>query len=994
MIDVRDGTGALSFESGASGEVPFGDRQALRKLCFVHLEEGREGPHTDQVCVRSLDPTAGNEGWKEERVCLGESGAPAELAAFLEGRAVITSGSSKLEARAGELLPGPGPSRLACEDFERLFGVAPEGRPEEEPAPSCHGRLHRALVRVLARDPARKAVIAHTFGPARSALEREGQPACAHLGLFLSLMEHASALDPHLDDGSLSRAVHDFPSLEDALEEVRPRWTIQRDARNDGGDADEPLGVLSSEEWQLDERDRARVDDVFRLHLPRVLTEARGVEACYREGQHGVAARIADGFGRRELRLIYAPTGTGKTLAYLVPAMLWALRTGIRVGVATFTRALQEQAMEREVPLARELLIRAGVGQEIRVSVLKGRANYLCWRALLLQVPALDDSAVEQLAWASLVDFALRDETGDLDRHRRVRPLHTLDVAEWNAADQRFLRLVRAESGCCSFAGDRLTCAANAARHRAERAHVVITNHAFALARREFFKHLVFDECEHLHDVAQNAFSHTVALRSLRELLGRFYGNETRRPLNRISSLTPPESEMGLICRSAIEARWRAGEAAMDLGDALGDFKRWRTDAMRARTDRDQHSLFREYVTEEPQATGLMNTHAILSTSLGQLAACCAQMSELLESTIPPRELSRLRRTLEVLRLELDEVAEGVDAWIPRGDQGAARFRDETFYDVEQNAMGEDLLAARVLLPHEFLGRRYYPDLGGAVLLSATTWLKQGFDASATFLGLARATEPAPEEEREPTLVETFRAPEAFDYSRVCVCVPRDAPSVRDKFEFLGYTGRFLQRLAEHTRGRMLVLFTNAEDLARTGRALEPWFEAEGIPFWWQRMSGTSKEELTELFRRERDSVLLGLDTFWYGADFPGETLEHLVLVRLPYGVPDRYHHAQCAALGVGSQRNQIYMPRALAKYRQGFGRLMRRESDKGAVYCLDKRVLDPRHRAFLKELPVRSPFDSEAQGGADADRRAPLFVGDTSSCIERALGHIDHPSL
>ena len=101
MIDVRDGTGALSFESGASGEVPFGDRQALRKLCFVHLEEGREGPHTDQVCVRSLDPTAGNEGWKEERVCLGESGAPAELAAFLEGRAVITSGSSKLEARAG-----------------------------------------------------------------------------------------------------------------------------------------------------------------------------------------------------------------------------------------------------------------------------------------------------------------------------------------------------------------------------------------------------------------------------------------------------------------------------------------------------------------------------------------------------------------------------------------------------------------------------------------------------------------------------------------------------------------------------------------------------------------------------------------------------------------------------------------------------------------------------------------------------------------------------
>src|SRR4030095_4370899 len=106
--------------------------------------------------------------------------------------------------------------------------------------------------------------------------------------------------------------------------------------------------------------------------------------------------------------------------------------------------------------------------------------------------------------------------------------------------------------------------------------------------------------------------------------------------------------------------------------------------------------------------------------------------------------------------------------------------------------------------------------------------------------------------------------------------------------------------------------------------------------------------------RTQVDSVLLGLDTFWYGADFPGATLEYLVLTRLPYGVAGRYHHAQGAALGSAEQRRTIYLPRALAKFRQGFGRLMRRESDRGCVFVLDGRAIEPKHSAFLRELHIR----------------------------------------
>jgi ATP-dependent DNA helicase DinG len=292
-----------------------------------------------------------------------------------------------------------------------------------------------------------------------------------------------------------------------------------------------------------------------------------------------------------------------------------------------------------------------------------------------------------------------------------------------------------------------------------------------------------------------------------------------------------------------------------------------------------------------------------------------------------------------------------------------------------------------VLLPQEYLGRRYYPTLAGAVLLSATTWLRGGFESAAAYLGLSRAAEPAPEEEREPCLVSAFRAPEVFDYSRVLVCAPRDAPAVHDKQAFLEHTARFLAYLAERTRGRVLGLFTNAEDLARVGQQLTPFFAARRIPFWWQRMAGVSKEELGQLFRAHVDSVLLGLDTFWYGADFPGSTLEYLVLVRLPYGVPDRYHHAQCAVLGSAEQRRVIYLPRALSKFRQGFGRLMRKESDRGCIFVLDRRVLDPRHRVFLKELPLRSEL--EARSGQPSARLARLVTGDSDQCLAEAFKHM-----
>src|SRR6185436_8889607 len=154
-------------------------------------------------------------------------------------------------------------------------------------------------------------------------------------------------------------------------------------------------------------------------------------------------------------------------------------------------------------------------------------------------------------------------------------------------------------------------------------------------------------------------------------------------------------------------------------------------------------------------------------------------------------------------------------------------------------------------------------------------------------------------------------------------------------------------------------------------------------------MRGVAKEELGELFRARVDSILFGVDTFWYGADFPGETLEYLVIVKLPYGVPDRYHHAQCAALGAAEQRRRVYLPRALAKFRQGFGRLMRRESDRGCVFLLDSRAQAAQHRLFLEELPLAGTLAPDGEGVWRSEG-ARVLRGSTDECIQSALAHME----
>lgn len=995
-----------------------GDFESFERWC--HPFPGRDEPAASARMVREFGVTSADL----ERAQSGAS-AWAELTTFLGRRSLVVLDGQMFSAwvahfegraQAARCVQGlvefrdqwmPGRQEGARDAWLQgwLGSEHSRGGPGAISARDLQAALSELVMRVLELDPALLRLVSAAAMCASLAL-RETDPATAlrfefGLGLIERPARFRSGATQLFDelrqpaDGAfaLGQSEQDLRDphecVQTAIEELEPAWTLDEERQGSS------IPITTDDPKPFDARDLELLDDVFQVHLPALAAES-GAELAYRAGQHEVARQVARTLGTEELLLVHAPTGTGKTLAYVVPALIWAARHGVRVGVSTYTRALQEQAMDREVPRALTALKRAtGLGPnrlpcEPSVALLKGRANYVCWRALKLHVPGREDGYAAWLAWLTLVLFSLRDETGDLDR-LAMRAAFGAGMRERESRElEQLARQVRAQVGCCQQRADRRTCGAEVARQRAERAHVVIANHAFALSRQAYFKHAVFDECEHLHEQAHAAWSHALSVEEMRQLLGRLSQegrSSSRAPLDRLDRVAFPGTRGDLCAQQALGA-WTAAASAVDeLERQLGEFLSWRQQQERTRDAKDQHSLLREFVLGS-ESGALVAARVQLGGQFDALSTALAELAECLDS-LPVRGIPRLRRQLELVRVDLDTQSDDLEAWMPIAD-GSVQYNEHTFYDVERDGRGRTILAARVLLPNEYLGRHYYPELKTAVLLSATTWLRGGFDGARAYLGLDRAAEPVADETRAPCSVRCVRAPDPFDYSRVVVALPTDLPSyTNERNAWNSYVRRFIQHLGERTRGRMLVLFTNQKELLEFGADLKGFFNARRIPFWYQGMGGIAKEELASLFRSRVDSILLGVDTFWYGADFPGETLEYLVIVKLPYGVPDRYHHAQCQALGTGAQRKQIYLPRALAKFRQGFGRLMRRETDRGCVFLLDPRAQEPRHRLFLDELPLADNRDPAGLGEWRAES-ARVLRATTDDCMHGALAHMD----
>ena len=634
------------------------------------------------------------------------------------------------------------------------------------------------------------------------------------------------------------------------------------------------------------------------------LGKAKGYES--RPGQAKMAERVAEIIEDRRHLVVEAGTGTGKSLAYLVPAAYAAQELGKKAIISTYTIHLQEQLFGKDVPIVQSL-----VPFEFTAALLKGRQNYLCphrlKKAQQHQGDLFATGQAEQLK--GLVEWARRTKDGtlsDID--------FQVDAAVWAQ--------VCSEAFACTprHCGGPTGCFYQMARTKVLDANVVILNHALLfglLAGAEenedsptegyLFPNdfLVLDEAHEVEDVAAKSLGLEVRLGSLRFLLQRLVHPRTKKGvLTRVGDGNAVKSTLGVL--GILEGAFEEILESAGLG-ASGQ-KRVR------------------------QPLGVKSELGL------RLMDIRAQLLKLAEDAGDGEERNELKD--HARRLEAS--AFGLGEFLKMSREGHAYWVERRLPEEGRAHRGEMSLHASPVEVAERLEELVFRPDCTTIMTSATLDVGRGLEFFAKRVGA---------QEAETLLVES-----PFDYeSQMRVYLPKGMPEPSEGQRFQEALEGWIQRFVGMTKGKAFVLFTSRAMLRKTAEGMAGWFEEQGIRLLVQD-KGNSRTRLLKEFKEDRDSVLFGTDSFWQGVDVPGEALSNVILTRLPFSVPDEpLFEARCERIKEkgGEPFRELQLPEAILKFRQGVGRLIRSREDRGQIAVLDGRILSRTYgKSFLKILP------------------------------------------
>lgn len=654
----------------------------------------------------------------------------------------------------------------------------------------------------------------------------------------------------------------------------------------------------------------------------------------YRQQQVEMLREVCQALSTPYHLMVEAGTGTGKSFAYLIPAAIFAYQNNTRVVISTNTITLQDQLLKKDIPdLCNALNI------DLRAVVLKGRSNYLCPRkfeALRQRGPSTVD---EMRVLAKVLVWLLSSQTGDRNELNLNGPT---EREVWN-------RISAEDEGCKAEVCIARTgggCPFYRARQAAQSAHLIVVNHALLLSDIATgnrllpdYQYLIVDEAHHLEGATTNALSFRVTqsdiLRLLKELggtstglLGRIFA-ELRRLL-RPSDMTVFSQSLERVA----DLSFRMETFIKNFFHAIDEF---------LEDQRDGHPLgaygqqtrivdgvrtLPSWTNVEVEWDNCHETFALLLNLISEIYKNCTEFGETMGE-----EIRDSMDALASIYRRLAETDLNIHSCISQPQQN-------TIYWIEIQQNGNSISINGAPLHIGPLMEQYiWHEKSSVILTSATLTANEGFDYIRNRLYADEANELA------------LGSP--FDYeSSALLYIVNDIPEPSDANGYQRELERVLVRLAKATQGRMLVLFTSYAQLKRTSQVITPLLADQGI-LVYEQGEGASTHTLLATFREADKAVLLGTRAFWEGVDIPGEALSVLVITKLPFDVPSDPIIAARAET-FEDPFNEYHLPEAILRFRQGFGRLIRTQSDRGIVVVLDKRILTKRYgRAFIESLPT-----------------------------------------